>query len=66
MRAGAERGVFLGAGPGRGAWVCLSTSCVELLGDRDLSRTLRRGFSAEDLAKLRTDLLMRVSVSDEV
>jgi predicted RNA-binding protein YlxR (DUF448 family) len=50
----------VGAGPGRGAWLCASTTagCFELaVGRRALERALRTRLSAADLASLRAKLL---------
>jgi predicted RNA-binding protein YlxR (DUF448 family) len=50
----------VGAGPGRGAWLCASTTagCFEqAVGRRALERALRTRLSAAELASLRAKLL---------
>ena len=50
----------VGAGPGRGAWLCASTTaaCFEqAVGRRALERALRTRLTAAELASLRAKLL---------
>jgi predicted RNA-binding protein YlxR (DUF448 family) len=52
--------VSVGAGPGRGAWLCASTpaGCFEqAVGRRALERALRTRLTAAELASLRAKLL---------
>jgi predicted RNA-binding protein YlxR (DUF448 family) len=52
--------VSVGAGPGRGAWLCASTTarCFEqAVGRRVLEQALRTRLSAVELASLRAKLL---------
>jgi len=52
--------VSIGGGPGRGAWLCATTTaaCFEqAVGRRALERALRTRLSAAELAALRAKLL---------
>jgi len=58
----------VGAGPGRGAWLCASTTagCFEqAVGRRALERALRTRLSAVELASLRAKLLERLKNGGE-
>jgi predicted RNA-binding protein YlxR (DUF448 family) len=52
-------GLELGAGPGRGAWLCRShpVACLDRLGRGErLARTLRTSISSDDLRRVRATL----------
>ena len=61
LRVGVVAGrVVVGPGPGRGAWVCATNSCVDGLDSAGLARALRGGVHAADLAS--SKLVLRDAV----